>query len=61
MKISGIDKDLEDLIYYLDANGFKPFASCDGVIANHENPQEVGDAYISFLKAKEYLTLWQHF
>jgi len=61
MKISGIDKDLEDLIYYLDANGFKPFASCDGVIANHENPQEVGNAYISFLKSQRILDIMAAF
>lgn len=48
MKISGIDKDFEDIIYYLDSNGFKPFASCDGVEANHVNQNDVGDAYIAF-------------
>ena len=53
MKISGIDKDFEDIIYYLDAKGYKPFASCDGVEANHERPKEVTDAYISFLKVRK--------
>lgn len=57
MKISRIDKDLEGLIYYLDAKGFKPFSSCDGVEANHENPQEVSDAYISFLKSPRILEM----
>lgn len=57
MKISEIDKDLEDLIYYLDKKGFKPFASCDGVIANHENAREVSDAYIDFLKSPRILEM----
>lgn len=57
MKISGIDKDFEDIIYYLDAKGYKPFASCDGVEANHERPEEVTDAYISFLKSPKIIDL----
>ena len=57
MKISGIDKDFEDIIYYLDAKGYKPFASCDGVEANHERPKEVTDAYISFLKSPKIIDL----
>ena len=61
MKISGIDKDFVDIIYYLDSKGFKPFASCDGVWANHENPNEVGDAYISFLKSPRIIELMAEF
>lgn len=61
MKISGIDKDFVDIIYYLDSKGFKPFASCDGVEANHENPNEVGDAYISFLKSPRIIDLMAEF
>ena len=57
MKISGIDKDFEDIIYYLDAKGYKPFASCDGVEANHERPEKVTDAYISFLKSPKIIDL----
>ena len=40
MKISGIDKDFEDIIYYLDKKGLKPFASCDGVEKNHEDDED---------------------
>lgn len=57
MKISGIDKDFETIIYELDANGFQPFASCDGVLANHKNPNEVNKAYISFLKSPKIIDL----
>lgn len=61
MKISGIDKDFEDIICYLDSNGFKPFASCDGVEANHENPNDVNDAYIAFLKSPKIINLMAQF
>lgn len=57
MKITGIDKDFEDIIYYLDKNGFKPFASCDGVEANHVNPKDVNKAYICFLKSPKIINL----
>ena len=61
MKISGIDKDFEDIIYSLDKNGFKPFASCDGVEANHENPNDVSDAYIVFMKSPRIIELFSKF
>ncbi len=61
MKISGIDKDIEKSIYYLDANGFKPYASCDGVIENHKKDDKVGDAYISFLKSPKIIDLMSIF
>lgn len=61
MKISGIDKDFEDIIYYLDSNGFKPFASCDGVEANHVNPNDVNYAYIAFLKSPKIINLMAEF
>lgn len=61
MKISGIDKDFEDVIYYLDSNGFKPFASCDGVEANHVNPNAINDAYIAFLKSPKIINLMAEF
>ena len=61
MKISGIDKDFEDIIYYLDNNGFKPFASCDGVEANHIEPNKVHDAYIAFLKSPRINDLMAEF
>lgn len=52
-----IDKDFLNIIDYLDDNGFKPFASCDGVLANHENPNIVNLAYISFLESDRILKL----
>lgn len=61
MKISGIDKDIESIIYYLDSNGFKPYASCDGVIENHEKDEEVGEAYIAFLKSPKIIELMSAF
>lgn len=61
MKISGIDKDFEDIIYYLDSHGFKPFASCDGVEANHKNPKDVNEAYIAFLKSPKIINLMAEF
>lgn len=57
MKISGIDKDFEDIIYYLDEKGYKPFASCDGVEANHQGKEKVADAYIRFLKSPKIIDL----
>ena len=57
MKINEIDKDFEDIIYYLDKKGFKPFASCDGVIANHKEPKDVGNAYVAFLKSSRILEI----
>lgn len=61
MKISGIDKDFEDIIYYLDKKGLKPFASCDGVEKNHEDPNDLYDAYISFLDSPRILDLMTAF
>lgn len=61
MKISEIDKDIEKIIYYLDANGFRPYASCDGVIENHKKDDKVGDAYISFLKSPKIIELMSVF
>lgn len=61
MKISEIDKDFEDIIYYLDKSGFKPFASCDGVEANHANANDVSNAYISFIKSSRIIELLAEF
>ena len=61
MKISEIDKDFEDIIYYLDKSGFKPFASCDGVEAHHANANDVSDAYISFIKSSRIIELLAEF
>lgn len=61
MEIQEIDKDFEEIAYYLNAHGFKPFASCDGVIANHENFNDVNTAYISFLKSPRIISLMTEF
>ncbi len=61
MNISGIDKDLVDIINYLDAKGFKPFASCDGVLANHTDSKSVTSAYIAFLKSPKIIDLMSAF
>lgn len=61
MKIQEIDKDFEEIAYYLNANGFKPFASCDGVLANHKSPNDVNTAYISFLKSSRIIDLMVEF
>lgn len=65
MKISGIDEDFVDIINYLDKVGYKPFASCDGVLAHHDNPQEMVDdddeAYIAFLESPKIFELMASF
>ena len=55
MKISGIDEDFVDIIDYLDSKGFSPFASCDGVLAHHENKEKPTSAYIAFLKSNRII------
>ena len=50
MKISGIDEDFVDIIDYLDSKGFSPFASCDGVLAHHENKEKPTSVYSIFKK-----------
>lgn len=61
MKISGIDKDFVNIINYLDANGFKPYSSCDGVEANHKDKSSVGFAYIAFMKSPQIIQLMSAF
>lgn len=62
MKISDIDKDFVNIIEYLDAKEFKPFASCDGVIANHSEDEKPSFyAYISFLKSERIIDLMAAF
>lgn len=61
MKITGIDKDFVDIINYLDSKGFKPWSSCDGVKENHEDPESVTTAYISFLKSPQIIDLMAAF
>lgn len=35
MLVSGLDKKVEEIVNILNANGMKPFASCDGTIKGH--------------------------
>ena len=37
--------------------GFKPFSSCDGVLANHTDTKTVTSAYIAFLKGPKIIDL----
>lgn len=57
MKISEIDEDFVDIIEYLNSKGLCPFASCDGVLAHHENKDKPTNAYIVFLKSNKIIDL----
>ena len=57
MKVSGIDKEFVEIIEYLNSHGYKPWASCDGVLASHENPNDVNSAYIALLRTKKCFPL----
>lgn len=61
IKYEDIDKDFKTLIPYLIHKGYKTFASCDGVLANHINPNEVTLAYISFMYSHKVLELFSLF
>ena len=61
MKVSGIDKDFINIISYLLENGFKTFASCDGVLANHVDKNEVTKAYIAFMQSPRIIELMSAF
>ena len=55
MEISGIDEDFVDIIEYLNSKGLCPFASCDGVLAHHENKEKPTNAYIALLKSNRII------
>ena len=61
MLISGIDKDFEDIIPYVDEKGLKPFASCDGVLAHHTPDKKPLNAYVAFLQSEEIASLMAAF
>lgn len=50
MKVSGIDEDLIEIIDYMNENGLKPWASCDGVLAHHTKHECLADAQVSILE-----------
>jgi hypothetical protein len=57
MNIGEIDEDLREIIAYLNNNGFKPWASCDGVWAHHSESYRPDDGYIFFLKSEKIFDL----
>lgn len=57
LKVSGIDKDFVNIINYLNEEGLKPFASCDGVVANHNEDNVPISAYIAFLNSPRIIDL----
>lgn len=61
MKVSDIDADFVELIDELVANGFRPFASCDGVEAHHTEENPADDAYIGFLDSPQIIDLMAAF
>lgn len=61
MEISEIDEDFIEIIDYLNVNGLKPFASCDGVHSHHSEDEKPIDAYISFLKSESIIKLMSAF
>jgi hypothetical protein len=56
-----IDKDFQTLIPYLINKDYKTFASCDGVLANHSDPSDVSQAYISFMYVPKLTELFSLF
>lgn len=61
MIVEGIDEDFVNIMEYLNNNGFRTFASCDGVLEHHDKPEEVIGAYISFLKSPKIIKLMAEF
>lgn len=61
MKVSDIDADFVELIDELVENGFRPFASCDGVEAHHTEENPADDAYIGFLDSPQIMDLMAAF
>ncbi len=61
MQISEIDEDFVDIVEYLNGKGFCPYASCDGVLAHHENREKPTSAYIAFLKSNGIIDLMAAF
>lgn len=61
MKKTNIDKGFIEIVNYLDDKGFKPWASCDGVLANHKNKKDVNRAYLSFMNSEKIIELMTAF
>ena len=57
MNIGEIDKDFVDIIKYLNDNGITTFSCCDGVLANHTDPDSIVSAYIAFIKSPKIIDI----
>jgi hypothetical protein len=57
MQVSDIDEDLVEIIEYLNENGLRPFASCDGVHIHHSIDNRPNNAYIAMLKSEKIIDL----
>ena len=57
MQKSSIDKDFVNVVAYLDNMGFKPWSSCDGVLANHKEASYVDKAYMCFMESEKIIDL----
>lgn len=63
IKVQDIDEDFVDIIDRLIENGFRPWASCDGVKVHH-TPEKLNEgltAYIAFLNSDKILQLFSAF
>ena len=56
-----IDKGFIDIIKYLNEKGMTTYSCCDGILANHDKPSTVTDAYIGFVKSAKVLDLMAAF
>ena len=57
MQVSEIDKDFIDIVNILNANGLRPFSSCDGVESHHTEEDKPLCAYIGLLESKKGIDL----
>lgn len=57
MQVSGIEEDLIEIIDFLNENGIRTYASCDGVVAHHDKNNVPNAAYIAMLKSDKIIDL----
>lgn len=68
MLVSGLDKEVEEIVNLLNENGMKPFASCDGTIKGHmdgelKDEHDVSLGYISMMdsdKVRDFFAILQN-
>ena len=63
MLVSGLDKEVEEIVNILNENGMRPFASCDGTIKGHladgeKNKHDVSLGYINMLDSDKVRDLF---